>query len=146
MSSHDAGKPRATVQIPPSRESRPMSDQEQFRHSAATVDELAGDRPATRTVYDEIARLLLDRGWVQGVERRGRALSLRAAIDETVGIGSHGRSAPDGATLARAGRIAAHLRDLTGVRNLDAWSDDAARTLDEVIQVLRSAAVGFADD
>src|SRR5213593_3660934 len=55
MSSHDAGKPRATVQIPPSRESRPMSDQDQFRHSAATVDELAGDRPATRTVYDEIA-------------------------------------------------------------------------------------------
>ena len=123
-----------------------MPEQDQFRHVAGTVDEAACDRATTRTVYDEIGRLLLDRGWVQGVERSGRALGLRAAIDEAVGIGATGRPAPNGTMLARSGRIAAHLRDLTGVRNLDAWSDDAERTLDDILQLLRSAAVGFADD
>ena len=73
-------------------------------------------------------------------------MSLRSAIDEAVGIDSSGKSAPDGVTLARAGRIGAHLRDLTGARNLDAWSDDPERTVDEVLQVLASAAVGFEDD
>ena len=61
-------------------------------------------------------------------------------------MGAPGRSAPDGAALARIGRIGSHLRDLTGVRNLDAWSDDPERTLDDILELLGCAAVGFEDD
>ena len=123
-----------------------MSDQDELEHTVGTVARLHGGRTTTHTVFDEIVALLVDRGWVQGVERRGRALSLRAAIDEAVGMRSPRGSAPDGATLARAGRIGAHLRDLTGARNLDGWSDDPERTLDDIVRLLGSAAVGFDDD
>jgi hypothetical protein len=124
-----------------------MSDQDELQHTVRTVSRLHGRRSTTTpTVYDEIVALLVERGWVQGVERRGRALSLRAAIDEAVGRGSAGESVPDGASLARAGRIGAHLRDLTGARNLDAWSDDPGRTLEDIVQLLGSAAVGFYED
>jgi len=123
-----------------------MPDQEQFRHAAGTVDGSPLHRSQTQTVYDEIAHLLIDRGWVQGVDRRGRALSLRTAIDAAVGVDPASRSAPTGVMLARSGRIAAHLRDLTGERNLDAWSDDATRTLPDILELLTCAAVGFAQD
>ena len=125
-----------------------MSDQHELQHErpAGVVTPLHRPRTAPHTVYDEIRALLVDRGWVQGVERRGRAMSLRAAIDEAVGMGSPGRSAPDGAMLARAGRIGSHLRDLIGTRSLDAWSDDPERTVDDVLRLLGSAAVGFDDD
>ena|SRR6185436_5761820 len=123
-----------------------MSDRDELEHTVGTVARLRRTRTTKFTVYDEIGALLVDRGWVQGVGRRGRGLSLRSAIDEAVGIDSSGKSAPDGVTLARAGRIGAHLRDLTGARNLDAWSDDPERTVDEVLQLLASAAVGFDDD
>jgi hypothetical protein len=123
-----------------------MSDRDKLQHAVGTVARLHRARTTRPTVYDEIGALLADRGWVQGVERRGRALSLRAAIGEAAGMGSPGRTAPDGATLARAGRIGAHLRDLTGARNLDAWSDDPERTVDDIMQLLASAAVGFDDD
>jgi hypothetical protein len=122
-----------------------MSDQDELEKTVGTVARLHRAPTTERTVYDEIGALLVDRGWVQGVERRGRALSLRAAIGEAVGMGP-GRSAPDGATLARAGRIGAHLRDLTGARNLDGWSDDPERTVDDILRLLGSAAVGFDDD
>jgi len=122
-----------------------MSDQDELEHTVGTVARLPRVRTTDTTVYDQIGALLVDRGWVQGVERRGRALSLGAAIGEAVGIGP-GRSAPDGAALARAGRIGAHLRDLTGARNLDAWSDDPERTVEEILRLLGSAAVGFDDD
>jgi hypothetical protein len=117
-----------------------------MERTVGTVAPLHRARTKKRTVYDEIGELLVDRGWVQGVERRGRALSLRAAIDEAVGTSSASASAPDGATLARAGRIGAHLRDLTGARNLDAWSDARERTIDDILRLLGSAAVGFDDD
>ncbi len=123
-----------------------MSDRDELEHTVGTVARLRRARTTKFTVYDEIGALLVDRGWVQGVERRGRGLSLRSAIGEAVGIDSSGRSAPDGTALARAGRIGAHLRDLTGARNLDAWSDDPERTVDEILQLLASAAVGFEDD
>ena len=124
-----------------------MSDQDELEHTVGTVSRLRGSRTTTtHTVYDDIVALLIDRGWVQGAPRRGRALSLRAAIDEAVGMGSPRGSAPDGATLARAGRIGAHLRDLTGARNLDGWSDDPERTFEDVVRLLGSAAVGFDDD
>ena len=123
-----------------------MSDRDEMERTVGTVAPLHRARTTKRTVYDEIGELLVDRGWVQGVERRGRALSLRAAIDEAVGMSSPSASAPDGATLARAGRIGAHLRDLTGARNLDAWSDARERTVDDILRVLASAAVGFDDD
>jgi hypothetical protein len=123
-----------------------MSDQDELEHTVGTVSRLHGSRTATHTVYDEMVALLIDRGWIQGAPRRGRALSLRAAIDEAVGMGSPRRSAPDGATLARAGRIGAHLRDLTGARNLDGWSDDPERTFEDIVRLLGSAAVGFDDD
>jgi hypothetical protein len=123
-----------------------MSDRDQQERTVSTVAPLRRARTTKRTVYDEIGALLVDRGWVQGVERQGRALSLRAAIDEAVGTGSPARSAPDGASLARSGRIGAHLRDLTGARNLDAWSDDPERSVDDIMQLLASAAVGFDDD
>jgi hypothetical protein len=124
-----------------------MSDQDELEHMVGTVTRLhAGHTTRTHTVYDEIIALLVARGWAQGVARRGRALSLSTAIDEAVGIGSPRGSAPDGATLARAGRIGAHLRDLTGARNLDGWSDEPERTFDDVVRLLSSAAVGFDDD
>jgi hypothetical protein len=123
-----------------------MSDRDEMERTVGTVAPLRRARTTKRTVYDEIGEILADRGWVQGVERRGRALSLRAAIGAAVGIGVPGGSAPDGATLARAGRIGAHLRDLTGARNLDAWSDARERTVDDILRLLASAAVGFEDD
>ena len=124
-----------------------MSDQNELEHTVRTVSRLHGSgTTTTHTVYDEIVALLVDRGWVQGVERRGRSLSLRAAIDEAVGMGSDRGSAPGGATLARTGRIGAHLRDLTGARNLDGWSDAPDRTFDDIVRLLCSAAVGFDDD
>jgi hypothetical protein len=123
-----------------------MSGRDEMERTVGTVAPLRRARTTKRTVYDEIVELLVDRGWVQGVERRGRALSLRAAIYEAVGSSSPSGSAPDGATLARAGRIGAHLRDLTGARNLDAWSDARERTIDDILRLLTSAAVGFDDD
>jgi len=122
-----------------------MSEQDELQHQRTVGIVTPLHRVPTRTVYDEIGALLVDRGWVKGVERRGRALSLQAAIDEAVGIGP-AQPAPDGATLARAGRIGAHLRDLTCSRNLDAWSDDPERTVDDILRLLESAAVGFDDD
>jgi hypothetical protein len=123
-----------------------MSDQDELQHQRTVRTVAPLHRAPRRTVYDEIGELLVDRGWVKGVERRGRALSLRAAIDEAVGMGSPARTAPDGAMLARAGRIGAHLRDLTGSRNLDVWSDDPERTVDDILRLLASATVGFDDD
>jgi hypothetical protein len=97
------------------------------------------------TVYDRIARILTTRGWVRGVERSRRGLSLRAAIAEAV-AGGDGHAAVQGPTLARAARVGAHLRDLLSIRNLDAWSDHPARTFDEILALLRAAALAFETD
>jgi hypothetical protein len=135
-----------SVNVPHDIKVGDMSDKDAFVESRGSVAQLRRRPANSTTIYDEIGHLLVDRGWVRGVERRGRALSLRAAINEAVGIDSSGRRAPGGAMLGRAGRVGAHLRDLTGARNLDAWSDEPERTLDEIQRLLGSAAVGFADD
>jgi hypothetical protein len=101
---------------------------------------------APPTVYDEVASLLRRRGWVKGTPRYRESLCFVAAIDEAVGVGDTTRGGSEAARLARAGRIGSHLRDLVNVRNLAAWSDDRARTLDEVLELLRHAALAFPED
>jgi hypothetical protein len=98
------------------------------------------------SVYDDVASLLTDRGWAQGVPRRGDALCFVAAIDAAVGVGAADPSTTEGAKLARVGRIGAHLRDLVGVRNLAAWSDEPERTFDDVLAVLAHASIAFPGD
>jgi hypothetical protein len=100
----------------------------------------------TSTIYDEVASLLRDRGWVKGAPKRGQALCLVAAIDAVVGVGSAVQPGSEGSKLARAGRVGSHLRDLVNVGNLSAWSDDRSRTLDEVLELLTHAALAFPDD
>jgi hypothetical protein len=100
---------------------------------------------AAWTVYDDVFMQLRDRGWVQGVTRRGDAMCLVAAIDAAVGVDDP-LTGTTAAKLARAGRVGAHLRDIIGVRNLAAWSDDPSRTLEEVLQLLSEASVAFPED
>jgi hypothetical protein len=101
-------------------------------------------RPRPHTVHDDIAGLLRSRGWARGAGRRGTRLSLRAAIDEVVGVSDD--PAPSGVRLARAGRVASHLRGLAGCRNLDAWSDARDRTFEDVMVLLHDASIAFGDD
>jgi hypothetical protein len=100
---------------------------------------------AAWTVYDDVFMQLRDGGWVKGTTRKGDAMCLVAAIDAAVGVGDPA-TATTAAKLARAGRVGAHLRDLIGVRNLAAWSDEPSRTLEEVLQLLSEASVAFPED
>ncbi|MDQ1379693.1 MAG: hypothetical protein QOG65_1448 [Actinomycetota bacterium] len=100
---------------------------------------------AAWTVYDDVVVQLRDRGWVKGVHRKGDAMCLVAAIDAAVGVGD-AVTGTTAAKLARAGRVGSHLRDIVGVRNLAAWSDEPSRTLDEVLQLLFEASVAFPED
>ncbi|MDQ1477678.1 MAG: hypothetical protein QOE62_2907 [Actinomycetota bacterium] len=103
-------------------------------------------RPDTAwTVYDDVVMRLRDRGWVKGVTRKGDAMCLVAAIDAAVGVGDP-VTGTTAAKLARAARIGAHLRDIIGVRNLAAWSDEASRTLEEILGLLIEASVAFPED
>jgi len=108
--------------------------------SRARPDEVAP------TVYDSVVGQLQARGWVKGMPQKGEALCLVAAIDVAVGVGDAAKTGSAAAKLARAGRVGAHLRDLLGVRNLAAWSDEPSRILEDVLQLLTEAAVAFPED
>lgn len=99
----------------------------------------------TDTVYDRIRELLRERGWAQGREIAGSRLSLTGAVDVVVGV-DPGTRAGSGGELARRSRIARHLRELAATANLTAWNDERARTLSEVFDLLRFAAVAHPDD
>jgi len=102
-----------------------------------------------RTVYDEVRRLLVDRGWARGREHddEGR-IGLVAAIDEAVrdDAAGPGTGASDGRVMARGARLARHLRELAGTSNLSAWCDSAERSFDEVLALLDLAAFAYPDD
>jgi hypothetical protein len=99
--------------------------------------------PLRSTVYDDVAKLLLDQGWARGAARRGDARCLLAAIDEVVGLED---TCPDGPRLARSARIGRHLRDLLGVRNLADWCDARTRTSGEILELLQRAATTYPND
>ena len=101
---------------------------------------------AAPTIYDAVVVQLCDHGWVKGTPRRGDALCLAAAIDVAVGFDDTTETGSSAAKMARAGRVGAHLRDLLGARNLAAWSDEPARTLDDVLGLLAEASVAFPED
>lgn len=101
------------------------------------------------TLYADVRRLLVERGWVRGREHDGDGrLGLVAAIEEAV------RSAPrvpggetgEGRVLARSARLARHLRELAGASSLAAWSDNPERSLDDVLALLDLAAFAYPDD
>lgn len=106
-------------------------------------------RPPAHTVYEDVRRVLLDRGLTRGRERNRRGqLGLVGAIERAVSTGDaqyDGRPA-DGARLARKARIARHLRELAGTSNLGSWVDARGRTIDEVLDLLALAAVAHPDD
>lgn len=101
------------------------------------------------TLYDDVRRLLVERGWLQGGERddSGR-LGLVAAIDEAVRATGRTPTAAmaEGRMLARSARLARHLRELAGTSSLAAWSDSPGRSLDEVLALLDLAAFAYPDD
>jgi hypothetical protein len=99
------------------------------------------------TLYDEIIELLAGRGWVQGRETSGDRLSLTAAIDMVVGVDAPLRTnGAAGPRLARSGRVRRHLCELAGAANLVAWSDDGARSMDDLVALFRFASIAFPDD
>lgn len=101
------------------------------------------------TLYDDVRRLLVERGWTQGGERDGAGrLGLVGAIDEAVRAAAHapGVEVAEGPTLARSARLARHLRELAGTSSLAAWSDSPERSLDEVLALLDLAAFAYPDD
>ena len=99
---------------------------------------------ADGTIYGEILAILRAGGWVQGREIHRTRLSITAAIDRSVG--SIGRPAPDGASLARRARLRNHLSGLAGTANLAAWNDAPDRTFADIVTLLAMAAVAFPDD
>ena len=93
--------------------------------------------PTTRSVYEQVADLLLQEGWAKGADRdrKGR-YSLREAVDEVV----RGSGLPLGDQLGRTARCSNHLRRLAGTTNLDAWNDAPERTQGHVFELLQAAA------
>jgi hypothetical protein len=115
---------------------------------ARTPEAGESTRPAPvriETVYDAILELLGVRGWVQGREAEGERLSLTAAIDTVVGVDVT-TGAANGPRLARSARIGRHLRELAGVSSLTAWNDAKARTMTDITDLLRLAAVAHPED
>jgi hypothetical protein len=102
--------------------------------------------PVSGTIYSDVARLLRSQGWARGRRRHGDALSLLAAIDAAVGVGNPDHTGSEGAKLARAARIASHLRDLTGTRSLDAWEDERTRRFADVLELLAHGERAFGAD
>lgn len=106
-------------------------------------------RPPAHTVYDDVRRVLLDRGLTRGRERNRRGqLGLIGAIESAVSAADpvcHGRPS-DGARLARKARIARHLRELAGASNLGSWVDARGRSVGDVLDLLTLAAVAYPDD
>ena len=104
----------------------------------------AQERPSEAGhVYQALADLLARRGWSQGRSARGR-LTLDAAVDEL--LGTRVGDPATGAQLARAGRITAHLRELSGDADLAAWNDAAERRLEDVHRLLELAGRAYPAD
>lgn len=99
------------------------------------------------TVYDDIRELLAGGGWVQGRESSGSRRSLTGAIDVVVGVGGDpGPGVAVGPRLARTGRVRRHLCELAGAANLIAWNDDRGRSMSDVMDLLKFAAVAYPYD
>jgi hypothetical protein len=118
---------------------------ETSERSVETGDLSQPARVRIETVYDAVLELLAVRGWVQGRETDGERLSLTAAIDTVVGVDVV-TGAADGPRLARSARIGRHLRELVGVASLTAWTDARSRTMADIADLLRLAAVAYPDD
>ena len=108
-------------------------------------DASSGDAPGASlsVVYTELRLLLEDRGWARGGGAHGR-LTLDEAVDQLLGTSS-GKAAA-GPDLARAARVALHLRELSGSSNLAAWNDARERRFDDVRALLDMAAIAFPGD
>jgi hypothetical protein len=91
---------------------------------------------ARRSIYQELQVLIERRGWAQGGSGGGR-LSLDAAIDEL--LGTRSGDPATGPALARAARIARHLRELSGASSLASWNDDIDRRVTDVFELLAIA-------
>ncbi len=102
------------------------------------------------TIYDEVRRVIVDRGLTRGREhtRRGQ-VGLAGAIEVAVAEGAGVRQTPrprQGSRMAREARIARHLRELAGTSSLAAWIDARGRSLNDVFDLLTQAAVAFPED
>ncbi|MBV8951878.1 MAG: hypothetical protein JOZ99_13455 [Actinobacteria bacterium] len=101
------------------------------------------------TIYDDVRRVLVDRGLTRGREhtRRGQvglAGAIEVALSQT---GRRQQPAPrEGARLAREARITRHLRELAGTSNLASWLDARGRSLNDVLDLLSLASVAFPED
>ena len=106
-------------------------------------EESIGDGSSTTSIYAELASLLESRGWAQARGTRGR-LTLDEALDEL--LGTRPGLAASGESLARAARLALHLRELTGSTSLLGWNDEPERSFDDVRELLAHAALRFPRD
>jgi hypothetical protein len=123
-----------------------LPERPKSRTSAGATQRRPQPETSGETIYAEIALLIQKCGWARGRRRHRGALSLLAAIDVAAGVGDQTRPESEGTKLARAARVAAHLRDLAGTRNLDAWEDDRERQLTDVFELLAHAGQLFDSD
>ena len=95
------------------------------------------------TIYDEILSVLVSRGWAQGARTdRSGGTDLPAAV--AIATDRSGRAGA--AAVARSARIRNHLVALASTAHLSAWNDAPDRTLADIEELLRHAAVAFPDD
>jgi hypothetical protein len=107
----------------------------------------AGAQDASRrvpTIYDVAIQLLREHGWQQGAEvgRKG-SLSVTAAIEAAARRHAGSAYVPHELRVARARR---HVRALARTTSLLAWNDEPDRRLQDVLELLETAAAEHPDD
>jgi hypothetical protein len=110
-----------------------------------TSDVDAQDAPRkVPTIYDVAIQLLREHGWQQGAEvgRKG-SLSITAAVEAAARRHAGSAYVPHELRVARARR---HVRSLARTTSLLAWNDDPERRIEDVFELLTSAAAMYPDD
>ncbi len=105
------------------------------------------DRPPRRaghtTIYDEIQAVIAARGWAQGT-RTNRLGG--TDLPEAIAVATDPSGIADAIAIARSARIRNHLVVLASTAHLSVWNDAPDRSLADVEELLRHAAVAFPDD
>lgn len=103
----------------------------------------AANTPESGHIYRALRELLDQHGWIQGRCTKGR-LTLDVAVDQL--LRTRVGDPASGADLARAARVTAHLRELSGASNLASWNDAAGRRLEDVHELLVLAGRAYPTD